>query len=218
MQKDIAVVTGASKGIGFEIARKLSAKFTVCTLSRTRANYWYKYCDITDSMQVEEAFEAIKKTLGIPKILINCAGYVEPKSILETSSEDWIKTIDTNLTGVFYCVKEFIKYNKTGGRIVNIASTSGQRPSPGWAAYGAAKAGVINFSQSLSEELKPYGIRVYCVCPGRCATELRRKLAPDEDQSRIMQPGEVADFVYYLVSEDKILDSQTLIVKKNIGG
>ncbi len=219
--KDIAVVTGASRGIGMEIAQRLKEQYFVVGLSRSFAaeppgSIAFCNCDITDAEDVKKIFKGISKIVSIPKILINCAGYVEPKSIIETTPEEWDYQIRVNLTGAFLCTKEFLKYNRSGGKIINIASTAGARPSPGWAAYGAAKAGLINFSLSLSEELKPYGIKVYCVNPGRCATELRRKMAPDEDQGRIMQPEDVARFVAYLVKEETgLLDGQALRVRKD---
>jgi len=217
--KDIAVVTGGSRGIGREIVRVLAGEYDVINLSRSISVidnmpvFSSINCDISKKDDVEIAFKLISE-MGRPKILINCAGTVEPKSILETTPEQWEHQLRVNLTGAFLCVREFLRYSRSGGKIINIASTAGTRPSPGWAVYGAAKAGLINFSQSLAEEMRPYGVKVYCLVPGRCATELRRKMAPDEDQSRIMQPEEVARFVRYLVAEDNILgNGQPLVLK-----
>lgn len=211
--RDIAVVTGASSGIGAAIYHKLKQKYEVKGISRRGPDIT---ANITNPEQVEAAFNSILRNSGVPKILINCAGFVEPKTIMEMTPQEWDYTLKVNLTGVFLCTRELLRHNKSGGKIINIASTSGQRASPGWAAYAAAKAAVINFSLSMSEELRPYGIKVYCVSPGRCATGLRRKLVPDEDQSRIMQPEEVADFVYYLAEHDNILDNQPLTVKRGL--
>jgi 3-oxoacyl-[acyl-carrier protein] reductase len=205
--KDIAIVTGSSGGIGSAIADVLKNDFEIVSLSHT-------LCDITDQSEVKDAFKELNKIVGMPKILINCAGYVNPKAILDTTIEEWERQIKVNLSGVFLCVKEFMKYNKTGGKIINIASTAGMRPSPGHAAYGAAKAGLINFSQSLSEELYQYGIKVYCIVPGRCATNLRKKLAPDEDQSKIMQPIDVANFVAALVNTDYPVDGNPIVIRR----
>lgn len=83
------------------------------------------------------------------------------------------------------CVK-YMKQNEGISKILNVASTAGITPRPGWLSYASSKAAVVSISQTLAEELAEYGIKVYCVSPGRCATALRRKLAPDEDQTKIM--------------------------------
>ncbi len=216
--KDIAVITGAGGGIGRAVAKALAKNYDVVGLSRKPfddMNFIDNIsCDVTDKEQVSEAFGYIIRSYNEPKILINCAGYVNPKPIIETTPEEWEEQIQTNLTGAFLCTKAFLKYNLFKGKIINIASTAGTRPSPNHASYGAAKAGLINFSQSLSEELFSYGIKVYCLVPGRCATDLRRKLAPDEDMTKIMQPEEVADFVATLVDNDYPVDGNPIVVRR----
>lgn len=211
----VAVVTGGSRGIGYAIAKRLKDDFKVINLSRTYIDDVETYCtDVTCVEQISEVFSRIVDTYGPPYLLINCAGYVEPKGILEISPEEWYQTINVNLSGTFFCTQEFVKYAKnTGGKIVNIASTAGMRPQPGWCAYAASKAAVINFSMSMSEELRPYNILVYCLSPGRCATELRKKLAPDEDPKTIMQPEEVAELVYYLSLHGELIDGQNIRVR-----
>lgn len=186
------IVTGGSRGIGLAICRKSNG----VSFSRTRSDPWM-YCDVTDSDSVKQAFARFLTDYGTPSALVNCAGTIEPQRIENMSLDDWNRMIDTNLNGALYCIREFLKYSD--GPIVNISSTAGTRPSPMWSGYGASKAGLINLSLTLAEELKPR--KVYTLAPGRCATALRRKIAPDEDQSLIMQPQEVADFVDYLLRE-----------------
>jgi 3-oxoacyl-[acyl-carrier protein] reductase len=125
-------------------------------------------------------------------------------------------TLAVNLTAAFVCIQEFFRRIKgRPGRIINVASTAGTRAQPGWAAYAAAKAGLINLSLTLGEELEPYGIGVWCIAPGRCATELRRKLAPDEDQNLIMRPEEVASFIEVLLSGvGHLVDRQVIVVRR----
>jgi len=144
-----------------------------------------------------QAFARFVSEYGKPEALVNCAGIIEPQLIKDMDLGQWRQMIDTNLNGALYCIKEFLKYSD--GPIVNISSTAGTRPSPMWSGYGTSKAGLINLSLTLAEELKPQ--KVYTVVPGRCATALRRKIAPNEDQTTIMQPSEVADFVDYLLRE-----------------
>ena len=98
--------------------------------------------------------------------------------------------------------------------IVNIGSTAGISARPGWSAYAASKAAMVNFSNTMAEELKPYGIRVHCLAPGRTATELRKVLAPDEDQSTIMQPDAVARVTRFLIGPDAdVISGQTIQVR-----
>ena len=100
------------------------------------------------------------------------------------------------------------------GKIVNIASTAGSTPRPGWISYSSSKAAVISVSQTLTAELAEYGIKVYCVSPGRCATDLRRKLAPEEDPATIMQPEHVAEIIANLSGDSgNALDGQDIVVR-----
>ena len=104
-----------------------------------------------------------------------------------------------------------------GGKILNVASTAGMTPRPGWLTYASSKASVIAMSQSLTAELAEYGIKVYCVSPGRCATKLRTRLAPDEDPSTIMQPEDVAEVICNLMSPfENCLDGQNIVIRKQI--
>ena len=104
---------------------------------------------------------------------------------------------------------------KNGGKVVNIASTAGLSARPGWSAYAASKAGVVNFSLTMAEELRVYGIKVFCICPGRTATDLRRKLAPNEDPTTIMQPDAVVNAVKYcLCDEADVLEGQPILVRE----
>lgn len=201
---NIAVITGASKGIGLAIVKELLPYYEIINVSRSNG------IDVSNPNQIRELFKDIS-----PSVLINCAGFVEPKGILEISDEEWYQTINTNLSGTFFCTREFVKKAKnTGGKIINIASTAGTRAQPGWCAYAASKAAIINFSLTMAEELKQYNIKVYCISPGRCATELRRKLAPEEDQSKIMQPEEVALLVKDLILGNDPIDGQNIIVRR----
>jgi short-subunit dehydrogenase len=212
MMRDLVIITGASRGIGKAIKENLSKDYVVVGIARSE-NSDYE-CDLSDLSQIPRAFSDICQVYGPPKILINCAGFVEPKGILEMNLEEIQQTLLVNLGATIVCTQQFVKHNKSGGKIINIASTAGQRPSPGWSAYAASKAGVINFSLTMASELRDYNIQVYCIAPGRCATELRRKLAPEEDQSKIMQPSEVSELVGTLINDDNLLSSQVIVIKR----
>lgn len=104
-----------------------------------------------------------------------------------------------------------------GGKILNIASTAGMTPRPGWLSYSSSKAAVISMSQTLTDELVEYGIKVYCVSPGRCATKFRKRLAPNEDPTTIMQPEEVAEVICNLISDNgNCLDGQNIVIRKQL--
>ena len=106
---------------------------------------------------------------------------------------------------------------KQGGKILNVASTAGMSPRPGWVSYASSKAAMISISQTLTEELAEYGIKVYCISPGRCATNLRKKLAPDEDPHTIMQPEDVARIICNLIGQGgNCIDGQNIVVRQKI--
>ncbi len=232
LQGKVAIVTGASRGIGKEIARRLAKnRVRLGIISRNEkvlketakelknlTEVYYKALDVRDENGVKEFVKDMINLYGRIDILINNAGYVKPLSLLETTLEDWKMQLDINLTGTFLMTREVVRYMKNyGGKIVNIASTAGLTPRPGWSAYAASKAGVVNFSLTMSEELKQYGIKVYCVAPGRTATELRRILAPDEDQSKILQPENVAELVETLLTEKgDYIDGQVIVIRKKL--
>jgi 3-oxoacyl-[acyl-carrier protein] reductase len=163
---------------------------------------------------VEEIYQKVKSI----NILVNIAGYTDPQPLLSTSLESMKKTYSVNVFSPFMLIRECTKYmKKSGGKILNVASTAGMTPRPGWLSYSSSKASIISMSQTLTEELSEYGIKVYCVSPGRCATNLRRKLAPEEDPNTIMQPIEVAEIICNLLSDGEYcLDGQNIVIRKQI--
>ena len=161
--------------------------------------------------------QVLKEFQGIG-CLLNIAGYTEPLPLLSTSLESFDYTYKVNVYSPFMLIKECTRYMKSdGGKIINVASTAGMTPRPGWLSYASSKAAVISMSQTLTAELAEYGIKVYCVSPGRCATKLRKRLAPEEDPSTIMQPEDVADVICKLVSpEEQCLDGQNIVIRKRV--
>lgn len=225
------IITGASRGIGREIAIKLSMHDDIKnfilvarneeglketkSLMNQEKNIQIYSMDLTNLKTIQNIIENIGEKYGNIDILINNAGYANPKSLLETSVENWEKTFKVNVTSMFIFVRECVRYMKNkGGKIVNVASTAGISSRPGWIAYSSSKAAVVSMSNTLSDELREYGIKVYCISPGRCATELRRILAPDEDPTTIMQPQHVAQIVSNLISDlGNCLDGQNIVIR-----
>lgn len=228
MKTKVVVVIGASSGIGLEIAKKVQDDgCSVIWCSRNLSqnsevvqlvNQYSAVFDVDVSSEnsVKALFEFVEKKYGYLDSLINCAGFVNPESLLMTSIDNWKSTIDINLTGTFLaCKYGSLLMKSTGGKIINIASTAGLTPRPGWSAYAAAKSGVINFSYAIAEELSTYNIKVYIICPGRTATPLRKILAPEEDPTTIMQPSVVADTVMYCMSDNaNAIEGQAIIVRE----
>ncbi|WP_051359441.1 SDR family oxidoreductase [Paucisalibacillus globulus] len=228
------IVTGASRGIGRAIAIALSEREDLTNfvlISRTEEgleetlnmmnpnkNIQYFPLDLSDYHAVQKLIHQIGEEYQTIDMLINVAGYANPKSLLETSIDDWEQTYKINVHSLFNITKETVKFmKKTGGKILNVASTAGSSARPGWLAYASSKAALISISQTLSEELSDYGILVYCISPGRCATELRKVLAPDEDPTTIMQPEHVGEVVNQLLSDNGIcLDGQNIVVRKQV--
>lgn len=224
----VIIVTGASQGIGEETVRTLSAVGHRVILASRNAGKMEQIAatlpsehlvletDVSSEYSVRCMIEGTMERFGRIDALVNNAGSVEPLGLLEMNLSQWRSMIDTNLTGTFLCTREAVKYmKKQGGRIVNIASTAGLTPRPGWSGYAASKAGVISFSQAMSEELRVYNILVFCICPGRTATNLRKRLAPHEDPTTIMQPQAVADTIAYcLTPEARVLEGQVLQVRE----
>ena len=174
--------------------------------------------DVTDYANINRSVLAFLKQYNRLDGLINSAGFIEPFKVENTPLEMWKTTFEVNIHAIFNLTQLCHSYlKKVHGRIVNIASTSASSPRPGWTAYAASKAALLNFSLSCSEEFEPDFIKVYCVSPGRCATELRKRQAPDEDPTTIMQPDQVGTFVADLLSEKgKHLDGQDLIIRRQI--
>jgi len=202
-----AIVTGSERGIGKEIARELCR----------RGHYYYGFSrwnniDVTDYACIQNAFNELAE--NPPEVLINNAGIIKLGSILEITPEAWKWQFDVNMNGVFYCTKEYVRIAKnTGGKIINIASTAGIGARPGRSVYAASKAAVISFSLSMAEELRPYGIKVYCIAPGACNTDLRKQIAPDDDFENMMQPEELARFIVNIAEDGYMLDNQVIITK-----
>ena len=228
------IITGASAGIGRAAAieiSKLKEYDNIVIISRRRekleetkslmgsdVNVDVCAFDVEEIEKISDLVKDIFLKYGSIDCLLNIAGYTEPKFLLETTKENLRKTFSINVFAPYLFCKEcaaYMKSNTAISKIINIASTAGNTPRPGWSVYAMSKAAIIEMSLTLTEELAPYGIKVYCLSPGRCATELRRKLAPEEDQSKIMQPETVGQEIARMASKSEIsLDGQNIIIRK----
>ncbi len=224
LEGEIALVTGASRGIGQAIARQLADRgATVIGTATTEAgadkisDYLGEsgcgMClDVTDGDSVAAVIKAISDRHGAVSILVNNAGITRDTLLMMMKEDKWQAVIDTNLTSVYRvskaCLRSMMKAKK--GRIINIASVVGLTGNPGQANYAAAKAGMLGFTKSLAREIGSRNITVNCVAPGFIDTDMTRELADEQRQSLIEQIplnrlGDVADIasaVCFLASRD----------------
>lgn len=230
------VITGIGSGIGKAVAIELSKrkyydsyaflgrnvdaiKETIDIMNANGTNRISFYeVDLADTEKLPNIIREVAEQQKDITALYNIAGYTDPQPLLTTSYESFELTYRINVFAPFVLMRECTKYMRAnGGKILNVASTAGMTPRPGWLSYASSKASVIAMSQTLTAELAEYGIKVYCISPGRCATKLRTRLAPDEDPTTIMQPEEVAEVVCNLMNPTECcLDGQNIVIRKQI--
>lgn len=195
----IALVTGATGGIGRAIAQHLYAQGAVVALSGTRESVLTELaqelgkrahvftCDLSNSESVEALVPAVESQFGQVDILINNAGVTRDGLIVRMKDEDWEKVMDVNLTSIFRLCRAVTRgmMKRRQGRIINISSVVGFTGNPGQTNYTATKAGVVGFSKSLAIELATRGITVNCVAPGFIESAMTRDL-PEAVKSKIL--------------------------------
>ena len=213
----LAIVTGAGRGIGAAIARRLAsmgAAVVLCGRTEAHLDSTAKAiteaggkaevlpCDVTVLRELENAAAHIERTSGRIGILINNAGIRGPsRPMHELQPEDWDNILNTNLRGVYYAIRAFAPtmIRARAGHIVNISSLAGKNALPNGAAYAASKWGLNGLSYSVAEELRSHNIRVSVICPGSVDTELSPH--PGKDPAKMLQPEDVAHSVAMLVTQ-----------------
>jgi 3-oxoacyl-[acyl-carrier protein] reductase len=196
LENQIAVVTGAGRGIGRAIALKFAqAGANVVCVSRTQENSekvaaeitalgrksWPLAVDVADSKAVKAATDKLVADCGRIDILVNNAGVTRDGLLMRMSDEDWDAVLDTNLKGAFHFTRELFRIfaKQRAGRIINITSVIGLIGNPGQCNYAASKAGLIGFTQSVAKELASRGVTVNAIAPGFIETDMTSDLNPE---------------------------------------
>jgi 3-oxoacyl-[acyl-carrier protein] reductase len=223
----VALVTGASRGIGAATALRLASDgyaVAACfskpspAADKVRAEVeelgrpaWFAPCDVRDADAVEAFVRAAEAELGRISVLVNNAGITRDNPMALMPAGDWADVLDTNLTGAWHFCRAvgFRWMKRDGGVLVNVSSVAGIFGNAAQANYAAAKAGIIGMSRSLAKELARFGVRVNVVAPGFITTDmtaglsakLRAKALDQIPLRRFGAPEEVADLVAFLVSD-----------------
>ena len=227
LENKVALVTGASRGIGRAIALNLGSRDATVigtATSESGAENISQYLqehgikgqgmalNVTDQSSIEQLLDTMKNNYSMPDILVNNAGITRDNLMMRMKDEEWDDIIQTNLTSIFKlskaCLRSMMK--SKSGRIISIASVVGLTGNPGQANYAAAKAGILGFTKSLAREVGSRGITVNAVAPGFIDTDMTKALPDDVKASllkqiplnRLGQADEIAAAVGFLASEE----------------
>ena len=238
LRDKIAIVTGASQGIGKTTAELFSKSgaHVVCiarneekiknlanTISKNGHSASYFPCDISDGDLIQNTIKSVINDYGKIDILINNAGITRDSLVLRMKNHQWDEVLNTNLKGAFYATKSVLRsmMKNKYGRIINITSIVGLQGNSGQSNYSASKAGLIGFSQSVAKEVASRGITINCIAPGWIETEMTNDL-PQNLKSEIIKnipigkTGTTEDIAYtalFLASkESKYITGQTITV------
>jgi acetoacetyl-CoA reductase len=234
----VAVVTGASRGIGAAVARELGAYGSHLVLNYvsstglaealaaeldaagTAGAIITAQADVSDEIAAMRLMDAVFDQFGRIDILVNNAGITRDRTFKKMTSQEWREVIETNLNGVFYTTHAALPYlvQDSGGTIVNMGSVIGLSGNVGQSNYAAAKAGLIGFTKTLALELARNKVTVNCIAPGFIETDMLSKV-PDEVREKLIEkipmrrfgtPEEIANLVRFLCLEGSYITGQVL--------
>ena len=202
----IVVISGASSGLGAQMARGFAAQGADLVITARRLDRLESLaeeiramgvkclplkCDVTDSEMVDAVAAEVERQFGRVDVLVNCAGAAKNAGVLNMTNDEWDFTIDTDMTSVFYVTRAFgnIMKKNNYGRIINISSMYGLvgNTAIDTVAYHTSKGGVVNFTRAVAAELAKYNITCNCICPGYFATELTEETLKTESFTAYMK-------------------------------
>lgn len=215
----VALITGAGKGIGKAVAKRLAAEGVhVALLARTESDLkavaeeilqahdvrvGYAKADVSNRQEVEAAVATLREQVGPVDILINNAGIAAFGKVMEMDPEEWERIVRVNLFGTYYVTRAALPdmMERKSGAIMNVSSTSGLRGAATTSAYSASKFGVQGFTESLMQEARKYNIRVTALTPSTVNTELASNIGlPIGAEDRMLQPEDLAELIYGILS------------------
>jgi 3-oxoacyl-[acyl-carrier protein] reductase len=216
LEGKVALITGASRGIGLAVARKLGnmgAKLSLCArhvdklegealeLKSAGVAVAFSAADVTRPGDIDTLVQKTKQAFGAIDILVNNAGIGYFGPFHEANEANWDSVLDTNLKSVFLLSKAVAKgmIERRGGHIINIASLAGKNAFAGGAIYCASKWGLVGMTECMAEDLRAYGIRVSAICPGTVATDFSPHAG--KDPSKMLQPENIAHVVEMIVTQ-----------------
>jgi NAD(P)-dependent dehydrogenase (short-subunit alcohol dehydrogenase family) len=233
LRGQVALITGATRGVGLALAHALATEGCDLILtgrsqsalvrirrefSRGQRRILAEPCDVRDPSSVDTLFRATRKQFGRLDILINNAGIAHPQlAIDQLPFALWKNVMATNLDGMFLVTQAALPLMKRGGIIVNNLSIAATRIFAGSAAYNASKHGALGFSHTLREELRPKGIRVIGVLPGATDTDIWKTLWPQAPRGKMMSPKTVAEAVVCAITLDSRATVETLEILPTSG-
>ncbi|XUX01461.1 MAG: 3-oxoacyl-ACP reductase FabG [Dehalogenimonas sp.] len=238
LEGKVAVITGAGRGIGAAIARRLAAEgaaVVLNSLSESAAQVTEEITasggkaifiqgDVSKNDDVSKIIDSASANFGRLDILVNNAGITRDNLLMRMSEEDWDTVMDTNLKSIYLCTKAVIRpmlKNKSGGRIINLSSVIGLSGNAGQANYAASKAGIIGFTKSLAKELASRQITVNAIAPGFIVTDMTSGISQEAKDALIKRiplgtlgsAEDVASAAAFLASDEaKYITGQTLTV------
>lgn len=230
MAKKVALVTGAGRGIGREIAINLSKEgffVVICSRSSKQVKDVEREitgdggeavalcCDVGVEDEVVRLIDEVSNLAGHINMLINNAGIAHSEPITKIESSKWEEIIRVNLTGTFLVTKYALQHMRDGGHIFNIISNAGKTGFPNWSAYCASKFGVLGFTNSIREELRDRNIKVTAVLPGPTDTPLWEGIEGVWDRERMMKPHAVADMIVSIYKQpEEVLTEEVFIMPR----